>query len=57
MGESIKPVAKAITSQIELPTVHQVVNEVVTIEQARQLLEYAKEQYQYMKNIEKQRRR
>jgi len=57
LGESIKPVAKAITSQIELPTVHQVVNEVATIEQTRQLLEYAKEQYQYMKNIEKQRRR
>lgn len=57
LGESIEPVAKAITNQVELPTVHQVTNEIKTIEQTRKLLEYAKEQYQYMKNIEEQRRR
>lgn len=57
LGESIKPVSSAITSQIELPNVNQVVNEITTIEQTRKLLEYAKEQYLYMKNIEEQRRR
>lgn len=57
LGESIKPVAKVIANQIDLPTIEQVVNEISTIEQTRQLLEYAKGQYQYMKNIEEQRRR
>lgn len=44
LGESIKPVVNAITSQIELPTVHQVVSDISTIEQTRKLLKYAKEQ-------------
>lgn len=57
LGESIEPVSKVITNQVELPTINQVVKEITTIEQTRQLLEYVKEQYQYMKNTEEQRRR
>ncbi len=57
LRESIQPVSKVVTNQVELPSVNQVVNEISTLEQTRQLLEYAKAQYQYMKNAEEQRRR
>lgn len=49
-GECIQPVSEVIHSQIELPTVDQVVDQITTHEQAVQLLNYAREQLSYMKN-------
>ena len=57
LGDSIYSVSKAVTNQVELPTINQVVNEVSTIEQTRKLLEYVKEQYQNMYVTDEQRRR
>lgn len=45
LGDAIVPVSKAITSQIALPTVEQVVAQIETKEQAQKLKEYVEEQY------------
>lgn len=57
LGESVVSVSKAITKQVELPNVAQVVDEIETIEQTRKLLEYVKEQYESMKKNGEERRR
>lgn len=46
----IEPVSNIVNKQIELPTVDDIVNQITTHEQAVQLLNYAKEQLNYMEN-------
>ena len=53
----IEPVSKTICSQIELPTVDEIINNITTKEQAVQLLEYAKQQLSYIETNNMQKRR
>lgn len=48
LGSSIVPVAKAVTEDIALPTIDQVVSKITTVEQATRLKEYVQQQYKYL---------
>lgn len=61
LGSSIEKVSNAITNNIELPTIDQVVEQITTVEQAKQLMEYVKKQNVYLENskhsIQKEKRK
>ena len=52
LSDGMNPVAEVINSQIELPSIDQVVDKIENRTQAKQLLEYAKEQLQNMQNLD-----
>ncbi len=51
LQEGIVPVSQAINSQIQIPSIDEIVNNITTREQAVQLLEYVKEQYSYLQEL------
>ena len=54
LGSSIVPVAKAVTEDIALPTIDQVVSKITTVEQATRLKEYVQQQYKYLEQQTKE---
>lgn len=54
LGSSIVPVAKAVTEEVALPTVDQVVSKITTVEQATRLKEYVQQQYKYLEQQTKE---
>lgn len=52
LDKCIEVVSETVNSKLEIPTVDDVVNRITTKEQAKQLLEYVKEQYLYLEQKE-----
>ena len=48
LSEGMKPISEALTNQTEIPTIDQVIEQVTTRTQVKQLLEYMKEQLAYL---------
>lgn len=48
LNEGMKPISEVLISQIEIPSIDQVIEQVTTRTQAKQLLEYMKEQLTYL---------
>lgn len=49
LSEGSKPIANAITKNIEIPTIDQIVEQVVTQKEQEQLVSYAKEQLDFLR--------
>ena len=54
LSEGMKPVSELITTQVEIPTIDQVVDNITNRTQAKQLLEYMKEQLSDLEKTKKQ---
>lgn len=52
LSEGMKPVSKTINTNLGIPTMDQIIENITTKEQAKQLLEYAKEQLEVSKTQE-----